>query len=466
MNKKITPHFLFLLLAFATVVYSADEIRTESLFCSIIIFLYFFLYFIKIKLYKYLNNVCGFIVFILTFVRYFLIPLLIISDDGYMSYKPMDSAANGVFFVQGAVMTIWEMLFCGWFIYRKFPKWYGQERIRHQEFETPAFLWLLMNIVFGVLIFVNLSVLNEFTIVVNLKPDDSVFEESVHKSLTETVAIIGARVVKIILPIPILCVLYKRYNRHHSYTPYFMGLVLLLFFYAFILEGNSRNSIIIPAVAALFILYTLFPRYSKSTYILIIPAIALVAVLSSVWKSFSGDFVLASISPFTYWISYLEMYFAGISNIGKAVYGYQHTDVIINPIMALNDMGQTIPFVNVLVDYQNTSSYVFQRVWGRSDQVIPALGNGLFYFGYVFAPLVSVVFISIAHYFEKLKNNARGLPEFIIYCYACAIVSYNIYNSIHTMMMKLTITILPLMFAVYLANCVNRKKRNGTSNVY
>ena len=459
--------FLLLLISLITVLLLLAQQRPECYFCALIIIIYIIFYIEIIEIQKYVNSVCGFFVFFLTFVRYALIPLLIMFDDGYMSYKPLDIRANGDFFVSGALLTIWEMFLCGIYIYNRFPQWYFKRGTSAPlQLKTPSGIWVMLIFLFGSLIIVDTSILDNFAFVVGLKPDDSVFEEAVHLSLTETIATIGARVVKIILPIPLLCVLYKNFQRNHSFFSYLIGMIVLLFLYGFIIEGNSRNSIIIPAVASIFILFKLFPSYTKSTLLILLPSIAIVIVLSSVWKSFSGDYLIVSDKSFSYWISYVESYFAGISNMGKAVYSYQHTtDVFFNPSIAVNDMCQTIPFINVLFDANNTSVHYFHMAWGRTDQVIPATGNGLFYFSYVFAPCVSMVFIKLSHYFDKLKEKATSLPEFVVYCYSCCVVSYNIYNSVTTMMMKITITLVPLLFALYISKQVNRKKNVWFKNI-
>ena len=451
--------FLLIILSFITIILSLYQNREECYYCALIIILYYFIYWGKIEIYKYLNSICGFFVFFLTFVRYFIIPLLIIFDDGYMSFKPMGIIANELFFINGSLITIWEMILCGWYISLSFPKWFSQKVYNEPiKFKTPVLTWTFFLLVFSSLIIVHPSVLSNYSLVFNLKPDDSVLEETISLSTTETIAMIGVRVSKIILPIPLLCVLYRNYQHNNSLLSYLIGLFVVVFCYGFIIEGNSRNSIVIPAVAAIFILSKLFPKYTRSMLILIIPSILLVIILSTVWKSFSGDKQLAYDNSFSAWISYIEAYFAGISNMGKAIYAYQQYDYLLNPVMAFHDICKNIPFVNVLTDTKATSSYYFQSVWGRTDQVIPATGNGLFYFGYIFAPCVSILFIRLSHYFDSLKDHASSLPEYVIYCYSCSVVSYNIYNSVSTMMMKLTITIIPLLFIVFISKQINRQK--------
>ena len=133
-----------------------------------------------------------------------------------------------------------------------------------------------------------------------------------------------------------------------------------------------------------------------------------------------------------------------------------------NPIIAVNDLARNVPFLNSLVDNTNTASYYYVMTWGRSDQVIPATGNGLFYFSYILAPVVSMMILCLGHYFEKRMHNSISVPEYIIYCYSSIVISYNMFNSVSTMMMKLSITLLPLLFVLYLSKKINKISYNHT----
>ena len=94
----------------------------------------------------------------------------------------------------------------------------------------------------------------------------------------------------------------------------------LVIFYALIIEGNSRNSIIIPAISMVFTMWYLFPSRFKSTMIYCGVVVAIVATITTIWKNTINEAIHAQDfdhSSISYWVSYLEVYFAGISNVGK-----------------------------------------------------------------------------------------------------------------------------------------------------
>lgn len=446
------------LTAIIILILSIVENRTECYYCWFLIMLYLLIYWGKIGLYKYLNSTCVFFIAFLTFVRYLIIPLLIILDNEYMTYSPLGLGMNENYFYKGFYLTVWELLLFGLFINRKLPKWYynNTNNAYIKWSKTHFATWIIL--IFGLLglLSINPSILQDYSFVINLKPDDTIAQEYVPKGLTETISTIASRVLKIVIPIPIVSLFYKKYHQNHSIANFYISIIVLAFFYAFIIEGNSRNTIIIPAVAVLFILLRFYPQYKKTTLSALLTVILLIAILSLVWKSFAGDFSTAKESSFSYWISYIESYFAGISNMGKAVAAYQNSDIFINPIIAFNDLARSVPFLNSLVDNTNTASYYFVMTWGRSDQVIPATGNGLFYFSFILAPVVSMIILCFGHYFEKCMHKSTSVPEYMIYCYSSIVISYNMFNSVSTMMMKLSITLLPLLFVLYLSKKISK----------
>lgn len=441
------------LIAIIILVLSFIENRTECYYCWFLIMLYLFIYWGKIGLYKYLDSTCAFFIASLTFVRYLIIPLLIILDNEYMTYSPLGLDMNGEYFYKGYYLTVWELLLFGLFVDRKLPKWYSNNTnnayIKWSKTRSAAWIILIIGLV-G-LLFINPSILQDYSFVINLKPDDTIAQEYIPKGLTETIATIASRVLKIVIPIPVVSLLYKKYNQNHSILNFYISIIVLAFFYAFIIEGNSRNTIIIPAVAIMFILLRMYPQYRKTTLSVLISVIFLITILSLVWKSFAGDYATVKESSLSYWIFYIEVYFAGISNMGKAVCAYQNSDVFIDPLIVFNDLTRSVPFLNLLTDNTNTSSYYYGMIWERRDQIIPASGNGLFYWGYILAPLVPIFILNIAHYFEKRIRNATSVDEIIIYSYLSVNMSYFMFSSVSIVMMFLSIIFIPLLFVLYIS---------------
>ena len=437
----------------------ASSISEKHMYCSFLISIYMILYIGITKIYKYYNNVAAFFIGFITFIRYFLIPVLICIDDDYLTYSPLDSGENGLFFVNGILFTIWEAFFFGVFIMKKFPKWYPTTKMDcNVVFKKESSKILIAEIlVMSIIVLIYPSVLDNYSYMFNLDSSEDVVEE-LSPSLVENMAIMGTRVLKILLPIPFVIHFYKKYRKSRMKRYFLMSAFFFIFFYALIMEGNSRNSIIIPAISIIFILCALYPKYRRNVWTSMIVVIAVISVLSILFKVFSNDVTaMVEANQLSYWIAYLEAYFAGISNMGKVVAAKLAYGFGVSPVILFNDFFQNIPFFSLLSDSSNNTHAYFFRIWGRTDQIAPSSGNGLFYFGFVFAPLVPVLIASLGHYFERKSKSTSLLSEYAIYTFASSTVCYNIFNQVSSLMMKLSITIFPILLAVY----INKHFRSG-----
>jgi hypothetical protein len=190
--------------------------------------------------------------------------------------------------------------------------------------------------------------------------------------------------------------------------------------------------------------------------------VAIVATITTIWKNTINEAIHAQDfdhSSISYWVSYLEVYFAGISNVGKSVAGYELAGGGIYPLFSIGDMFRNVPFISSLVSDMECATYYFSKVWGRTDQVIPSVGNGLFYFGYIFAPIVPATTLSLAHYFEKKIYTTNSVSFIMIYVYMASVISYNAFNSISSLFMKLFISLLPPLVIIFINNKMSNQNK-------
>jgi hypothetical protein len=146
--------------------------------------------------------------------------------------------------------------------------------------------------------------------------------------------------------------------------------------------------------------------------------------------------------------------------MGKVVIARMSTDLFFDPFMMLNDLTKSTPILSKFCNELNTSEFYYFKVWGRNDQIIPSSGNGLFYFGFIFAPIVPIIITKISHFFEVKANKAKYISLYIVYIYSSAVVGYNIFNSVSSLTMKLTITIMPVILAVHLNRNIQKRRLN------
>lgn len=432
----------------------------QVMMCFIIYFAYIILFIGVIKIYRYSLSLHVLLIIILTFVRYGLLPFLIMLDVDYLSYVPLGNYhSNMAFFYYGALMTLWELLVVGMFLKRKLPKWQKYYKFNNSQIiiSNSNFILLFFLLLLLLLIILSPAVLNNFSLVIsmdNLRNNAFVFGNiDSNSGVIYQLAYMAIRCLKILIPIPFLSFFYKKYIRTERNIYFFACVLVLIVPYALIIEGNSRNTILIPAISMMLILMSLFEVKKKGIAISASIFICLLGALSIVWKSLSS-FTSLETNSLSFWISYLELYFAGISNMGKSVVAKLQYGKLFPIDILFNDLFQNVPFLSSFVNLHNTSSYYFFQIWGRNDQVIPATGNGLFYFGFFFAPLVPVIIISLGAYFMKKAYSATNIPELVIYIYGGTIITYNSFNSISSLMMKITIFIIPVLIIVKLNKIV------------
>ena len=185
-----------------------------------------------------------------------------------------------------------------------------------------------------------------------------------------------------------------------------------------------------------------------------------------IWKSYARFGMESSADDFSLngIVQYLEVYFAGASNMGKALLAYENSYVEFFDTFSIliADIFNYVPYLNTVVQSNMSSNDYFLQYIGRNDQVIPATGNGLFYFGHVLAPIVPIVNISITRLFErKLYKRCIDVDELTIYTYATVMLAYNTFNNISSFYMKLTIYIMPSLLICLLVKALSQQEKKS-----
>ena len=388
-----------------------------------------------------------------------------------MDETPLGSPSNSVYFLRGSLLTLWEELVVGVYLNNSMHKWKKTEieitsfDVRLNTFFVPVLFCLFF-------VILHPRVFDGFNFIFYLSEDNFESRPDV-QGTTFILAYYAARVIRIVFPACIIAYICRKGRNVGSKKnvdnkiEYFLCFCVLAIFYALIIDGNSRNSLIIPGIAMLFSLMYLFPQRNKNTFYVCVILIGVAAVVSTLWKVSQGtgevETLLYSNSELSYQTSYLEIYFAGISNMGKAVAAYQATHSLFNLDYIINDVFMTLPIFSKIADIHSTSAYMFELVWQRDDQVIPMTGNGIIYFGYVLGPIMPILTIKLARYFEDKVQKANNIVALILCVYSTAVVSYNIFNAFTSLCMKLFFIILPL---IYINNKINNYDKRKICRKY
>ena len=100
-------------------------------------------------------------------------------------------------------------------------------------------------------------------------------------------------------------------------------------------------------------------------------------------------------NPVEYISGVLQSYFSGITNIGASLNMYSD-DIFEKGKYLIYEILRGIPYASTLFGLDETSLGIYFNTINNSvGQIVPMLGSSKFYFGYIFAPLLSCILVII-----------------------------------------------------------------------
>lgn len=215
----------------------------------------------------------------------------------------------------------------------------------------------------------------------------------------------------------------RKLNKFHLYISLFLILLNSLFS-----SGDTAYSIYF-SMALLLILIYLYPNYKKKLSIISFITIAGVAGLGLLTLALSkdGNNVFYNLSQT------LQAYFSGPINVAVSLTMVEYRSFY----YILSDFLISLPLIRTFFTSLVSSTELFNQVMfgpnsGIGGQIIPSVGLGYFYFGFILAPIFSCLFVYYSMRFEykaKLSTNVlyKFLYQFIMIVLALMPVLYNYY---------------------------------------
>lgn len=184
----------------------------------------------------------------------------------------------------------------------------------------------------------------------------------------------------------------------------------------------SRWHTVIAFAAALFCLTSLFPRYRKAVVTIVVVPVVILIFTASAFKNSTYSWEGVSYSQAMgqlFDVSLFDIYLAGPSTVsdGATMYGLMSVP---NPEALVIDFVQDLPFINHWVDKNLSTIYAYHLYLGRGDLIMPLIGQSMIYFGWPFAPVLSMVSVYFVRLFDRLLYKAKSLPHVFIASFAGA----------------------------------------------
>lgn len=198
--------------------------------------------------------------------------------------------------------------------------------------------------------------------------------------------------------------------------------VCLLFFNIGIFVGTNRSDIVLSAIVSLIVFYKIFPEIFKwvavGTVSLIGGIVTLMGQVRNI-ASISGGH--SSLVDFT---DNLQVYFGGPYNVALAIetkllYPQAHNLSVLffdifRPMIGVNIFVKHLPFYYSNIFFNQRYYYANQET-----QILPIIGQGNLFFGYLGAPLFSILIVCLAYFLQYKIECTKSLAMFYFLTLVC-----------------------------------------------
>ncbi|WP_460322886.1 hypothetical protein [Alkalibacterium psychrotolerans] len=167
------------------------------------------------------------------------------------------------------------------------------------------------------------------------------------------------------------------------------------------------------AIASAFVFYKLYPKYSK--LVLTVLLLGLVIIIPAITQARNMNSLVGDDNTLVNLSSMIQQYLGSPYNIAIAIEAAElfpsNRNIInliydiVRPILGLNVLVANLP-LQLSTVYFNTRMYLRE---GHVVQILPMVGQSLFYFGILLSPLLSLIFIKLGDLLTKILDNSNRL---------------------------------------------------------
>jgi hypothetical protein len=427
LNLTIIYGFLVCLIAGIIVAYNSPDGYGWLFLIPVFFGIYFFIF---PGVIRYVDMSPGILLIcFVSFLRYVLSPLLTAVSgvywisSGYAVLEP-------IYFDKAIILTFYEMtcIMFAIFLFKSRCR-YSVKNINFKSeyiFNNEVPVIALLVIVAVLLLIIKPSLLNNYNFFI-VDEDITVAKYGEYGTGIEIILIEVARYT---LPLIFLPYFYRKYlnTKRTRYIIYSIipVLVTISFF-----TRTSRGSVLVPGVTYLFLLTSLYKEKSKAIFTGLSAFLFFVLGSITLFKSFGLSSSESSFSAFSieWFENFLQVYFAGVKNVAVAIKANEVFNSKISLSTLLSDLLRNFPGVGHLVKDIDTSTIYFNLVYYSGthifDNVIPTVGQGIMYLGYILSTTFSVIFVIIALKCDELYKSEKKVE----YAFLFALIAVNFGNN-------------------------------------
>jgi hypothetical protein len=164
---------------------------------------------------------------------------------------------------------------------------------------------------------------------------------------------------------------------------------------------------LLPILSILFLSIKAYPKYAKKIFISTSLVLVLSMSLLSMMKFFGTTSYERGLVNIETNASYLNSYFGGYYEVYLAVENSDAIKMKMNDKTIFNEIFAATPFFNRFVDQENRTTVFFNQTAYQHSHIIPTVGQGYVYFGFVLSWLFSLIVFRLIFLFDNLyfKTN-------------------------------------------------------------
>lgn len=372
----------------------------------------------------------------LYFVRMVIIPV-IIALSGYTININIGKEQIIPDFVVGAQMTKAILLMCYEVIlvfillsgFKFNTGSFFEQKISSQDHSSILFKEIFFSIVLFCLIFLiffpELLNYTEFFISDPIKTDyryarGLILMKKVTPSIIYWLYLFFVNLLQVFIPIFLVKKINGRLYKRRPFIAIFLSFIVLLSLFA-IMTPEKATSVQL-ALSLFLILCVLYPKSLKIiapisiVSLLVLAIFALLIKVNVFNRSTDVNELYANLS------SMLNAYFGGPANVATSLCIEEKISISV----VIADFFQSIPFVGYFFKDMQTTPKIFNALIHSSEAtylIVPMIGQGWFYLGTIFAPVISVIVAYFALWFERRADRTHYIIKKFIYLYAAILLS-------------------------------------------
>lgn len=330
-----------------------------------------------------------------SFSRYVILPLLIAKTGWYYGRSVVPPTDNN--FELAIKLMLYELIVVSIYILFIFKKKYWKLKtiyLRNDNIILPKTtdMYILFLSLAVALILAFPQVLESFSFLIPKENHENIGEVGGIYNYITYIAITA----KYILFLVVISYLYKRYE-YTNKNIYFYLIFLSVILNIGIIIGGNRSDFIITALASLYLFHKLYPRKGK---LLIMISILMIVIITSLITEHRGTVTITKgTDRLTDITDTLQVYLGGPYNVAMALETADVNQEERNFGNLFYDLTRPAIGLNIIMKHLEGfefSNYLFNKRIFFSDhtsQIIPMIGQGYFYFGFIFAPILFISFI-------------------------------------------------------------------------